>query len=537
MTVEEKVARLQNGSPGVARLGLPAYQWWSEALHGVAGSPGVNFANSGNFSCATSFPEPIGLGATFDRYLIRAIATVTSTEARAFNNADRAGLDFWTPNINIFRDPRWGRGQETPGEDTYLSSEYVYYLIRGYQEGEDSRYYKIVADCKHYAGYDIEDWHGNERYGYNAIISMQDLVETYLPSFKSCLKDAHVGSAMCSYNAVNGIPACANGFLMNEIARERWGWEGWITSDCDAIGNIQDNHHYTNNYSTLVQVVLRAGCDLDCGTTLSQHGVQAYNDGAINDYDLNLALSRQFTSLVRLGYFDPAAAQIYRQYGWEHVNTPAAQQLDRVATLESIVLLKNDGLLPLKAATWNVALVGPHGNNRYVQEGNYNGRPCFVRTPYDALVSQSGLTVSLAHGVDVNSTNTSGIALALSIAKAADIVIYVGGIDETIESEAHDRDTIDLPGLQLDLLKQLEATGKPLVVILFGGGGVDISYLRDSAATRAIIYAGYPRFDTLYTISSALCRPPHISSPLITHSPPACPFARLLVGRFQSVRW
>ena len=494
MNTSEKVLRLQNSSPGIPRLGIPAYEWWSEALHGVAGSPGVSFAQNGNFSCATSFPEPIGLGATFDRYLIRALATVTSTEARAFNNVNRAGLDFWTPNINIFRDPRWGRGQETPGEDTYLSSEYVYYLIRGYQEGEDSRYYKIVADCKHYAGYDIEDWHGNERYGYNAIISNQDLVETYLPSFKSCLKDAHVGSAMCSYNAVNGVPACANGFLMNDIARDRWDWEGWITSDCDAVGNIYDSHHYTSNFSTLVQITLRAGCDIDCGGTLSAHGMQAYADGAIVDADLDLALLRQFSSLVRLGYFDPAENQVYRQYTWEHVNTTAAHGLDRIATRESIVLLKNAAnTLPLDSSSIkSIALIGPHANNPNVQEGNYNGRPCFIHTPFSVLNAMKGMTVNYAQGVDVNTTRTSGIDAAISAAKNSDVIVYIGGIDETIESEGHDRNTIDLPGQQLNLLKQLEALGKPVVAMFFGGGGVDISYLRDSANTQAILWAGYP---------------------------------------------
>ena len=398
-----------------------------------------------------------------------------------------------TPNINIFRDPRWGRGQETPGEDTYLSSEYVYYLIRGYQEGEDSRFYKIVADCKHYAGYDIEDWHGNERYGYNAVISMQDLAETYLPAFKSCLKDAHVGSAMCSYNAVNGVPACANGFLMNEIARNRWGWNGWITSDCDAVGNIYDSHHYTSNFSTLVSITLRAGCDIDCGGTLSAHGDRAYAEGAINDTDLDIALNRQFQSLVQLGYFDPPAGQPYRNYGWEHVNTTAAHSLDYTATLESIVLLKNDGLLPLSmSSVKTIAVVGPNANNEYVDEGNYNGNPCFLHTPFYSLSTMSGVKATYSKGVDVNTTDVSGIAAALTDAKAADVVVYVGGIDEGIEREGHDRNTIDLPGQQINFLKQLEATGKPLIVILFGGGGVDITYLRDSGKTNAILWAGYP---------------------------------------------
>ena len=280
---------------------------------------------------------------------------------------------------------------------------------------------------------------------------------------------------------------------MNDIARNRWDWEGWITSDCDAVGNIYDSHHYTSNFSTLVQITLRAGCDIDCGGTLSAHGMQAYREGAINDFDLDVALLRQFSSLVRLGYFDPPERQVYRQYGWEHVNTTGAHLLDYQATLETMTLLKNDGVLPLKAsAIKNVALIGPHGNNPGVQEGNYNGRPCFVHTPYTVMQQLQGVNVTLAHGVDINTTSTSGFDAAVAAAKGADVVIYIGGIDESIESEGHDRNTIDLPGQQLNLLKQLEAVGKPLIVILFGGGGVDISYLRDSAATKAILWAGYP---------------------------------------------
>ena len=281
---------------------------------------------------------------------------------------------------------------------------------------------------------------------------------------------------------------------MNEIARERWGWEGWITSDCDAVGNIYDSHHYTNNFSTLVQITLRAGCDIDCGGTLSAHGNQAYADGAINDYDLDLALFRQFSSLVRLGYFDPAETQPYRQYGWERVNTTASHLLDQRATLESIVLLKNaDNTLPLQAGNLKtIALIGPHANNPGVQEGNYNGTPCFISTPYAAMSALPNVKVILARGVDVNSTDRSGFDEAMNAAKAADVVVYIGGLDESIESEGHDRNTIDLPGQQLPLLVQLESVGKPLVVILFGGGGVDVAYLRDSPNTKAVIWAGYP---------------------------------------------
>ena len=217
LTTAEKISRLGTGSPGVDRLGLPGFQWWSEALHGVAYSPGVNFG--GDLPAATSFPMPINLGAAFNMSLVRRLAGVISTEARAFNNEGRAGLVFFTPNINIFRDPRWGRGQETPGEDPFLTSQYVYALITGLQVGDDERYLKIAADCKHYAAYDLEHWHNVDRVQFDAKVTDQDLLETYLPPFESCIRDGKVASIMCSYNAVNGIPSCANNFLLETLAR------------------------------------------------------------------------------------------------------------------------------------------------------------------------------------------------------------------------------------------------------------------------------------------------------------------------------
>jgi beta-D-xylosidase 4 len=217
MTTTEKITQMVTTAVAIPRLGLPEYQWWSEALHGVAHSPGVHFG--GDLPAATSFPMPINLGASFNMSLVYRMAEVISTEARAFNNEGRAGLVFFTPNINIFRDPRWGRGQETPGEDPFLTSQYVYALINGLQRGDDERYLKIAADCKHYAAYDLEAWYGADRSYFNAIVSDQDLVETYLAPFETCIRDAKVASIMCSYNSINGIPACAQRFLLQTIAR------------------------------------------------------------------------------------------------------------------------------------------------------------------------------------------------------------------------------------------------------------------------------------------------------------------------------
>ena len=493
MNLSEKASRLQNGSPAVARLGLPAYQWWSEALHGIMGGHGVSFATEGPYRCATSFPEPLGLAASFDRPLWSLVGSITANEGRVFSNAGRAGLDFWTPNINIFRDPRWGRGQETSGEDTYLSSEYAYYVVRGYQEGEDPRYFKVVANCKHYAGYDVEHWHGMDRCSYNALISDQDLVETYLPSFKSCLKDAHVGSIMCAYNAVNGVPSCANGFLNNEVARERWGWDGWVTSDCGAIMGLVGCHHYVQNNSAQVQVALRGGCDIGCDTMLADYGVQAVKDGLVSEADIDRSLMRQFTSLIRLGYFDDPKQQPYRQYGEEHLHTDEYNAVSMRAARESLVLLKNDGQLPLSTTHYqSVAVIGPAHDAPSIQKGNYAGNACFVRTPLLSFQNLTKLKVTAALGCDINSTSTAGFATAVAAAQASDLIVYVGGLDHTVETEGHDRNTIDLPGQQLPLIRRLAQVGKPMIVVLYGGGSVDIRELRDSNSINAIIYHAYP---------------------------------------------
>lgn len=217
MTIEEKIAHMITTTEEIPRLGLPKYEFWSEALHGLAYSPGVFF--HGEFPAASSFPMPINLGATFNLSLVYHVASVISTEARAFSNHGQAGLTYFTPNINIFRDPRWGRGQETPGEDPFLTSQYVYALIQGLQGGPDERYLKIAANCKHFDAYDLEKWNGTDRHHFDAKVTDQDLVETYLPSFQSCIEDARVASIMCSYNSVNGVPACANRFLLETIAR------------------------------------------------------------------------------------------------------------------------------------------------------------------------------------------------------------------------------------------------------------------------------------------------------------------------------
>ncbi|KAG6908148.1 hypothetical protein DXG01_005909 [Tephrocybe rancida] len=318
-TVDELIANTGNLSPGCL----------ASASQVISG--GLKLCT------ATSFPQAITLASAYDDPSIKAVATVISTEARAFNNFGRAGLDYFTPNINPFRDPRWGRGQETPGEDPYHISQYVLNHIDGLQGGIDSQpYFKIIADCKHYAAYDIENWEGHDRTSFDAQVTLQDLSEYCHPPFQSCVRDTKVASVMCSYNSVNGIPSCANSYLLQTILRDHWGFKDdrWLTSDCDAVDNIFSTHHFTDTYPEAVADALKAGTDIDCGTAYPLHLPDVFNQSLINRADLEKTLVRQYTSLVRLGYFDPPSVQPYRQLSWSDVNLPDAQNL---AALEGIV--------------------------------------------------------------------------------------------------------------------------------------------------------------------------------------------------------
>lgn len=254
-------------------------------MHGVASSPGVSFSESGDFSHATSFPQPIIMGAAFDDKLIKAVATVISTEARAFNNVNRSGLDYWTPNINPYRDPRWGRGQETPGEDPFHLQSYVKSLISGLQ-GDDPAHLKVVATCKHFAGYDLENWAGNDRYAFDARISQQELSEYFMAPFETCARDAKVASIMCTYSALNGVPTCADPWLLQDVLRDHWNWTDaghYVTSDCDSIQNIYLPHQYKSTREAAAASALVAGTDLDCGTYYDLHLPGAFAQGLFDE--------------------------------------------------------------------------------------------------------------------------------------------------------------------------------------------------------------------------------------------------------------
>ncbi|KAK6464314.1 glycoside hydrolase superfamily [Scheffersomyces coipomensis] len=491
-TVEELYNNTGNTSPGVPRLGIPAYQWWTEGLHGIASSPGLQYAANGEFIYSTSFPQPILMSAGFDDPLIYQVASTISTEGRAFNNHGRSGLDYWTPNINPFRDQRWGRGQETPGEDPYRIAQYVYNLINGLQGGIGQQSLKVAATCKHFFGYDIESWEGHSRLGYDAIIPDQDIADFYLVPFQSCVRDANVASTMCSYNAVNGVPSCANQPFLQNVIRDYYGLgEGVIVSDCDAIYNIWNPHYYADTPAGAAAAALKAGVDVNCGNTYQLYLGEAYSNGTVTEQELQTALTHQYATLIRLGYFDPAQTQPYRYLGWNDVSTPYAETLAYQAAVEGITLLKNDGTLPFAKSVKKLALIGPWANATTQMQGNYAGVAPYLISPVQGA-QQAGYEVTYTIGTQINTTSTDGYAAALANAKDADAIVYIGGIDETIEAEAMDRETIVWPGNQLDLISQLSALGKPLVVLQMGGGQVDDTALKTNNNVNSLLWGGYP---------------------------------------------
>ncbi|GAP88206.1 putative glycoside hydrolase family 3 protein [Rosellinia necatrix] len=501
--ITEKLANMVNNSPGTARLGLAPYEWWSEALHGVAGSPGVAFSAAGEYSGATSFASPILMSAAFDDELIHAVADIVSTEARAFSNAGRAGLDYWTPNINPYKDPRWGRGSETPGEDPFRIKEYVKALIDGLQGVENTT--KVIATCKHYAAYDLERWHGLTRYQFDAIVTMQDLVEYYLPPFQQCARDSKVKSIMCSYNSVNGTPACGSTYLMETVLRDFWEWNDenqYVTSDCNAVLNFHEDHNYTKTAAQSAAIALNAGTDTICEVWPNTDVPGAWDQSLLEEPVVDRALRRLYEGLVRAGYFDGPEATPYRSLAWKDVNTTAAQELALRSAVDGIVLKKNDGLLPLRdagAPSESLALIGfwagPAAAGDRAMLGGYAGVPSYYHTPADAA-RKLGFKVATATGPrnESASANDTWTAAALEAAAKSDIVVYFGGNDLSIESEDLDRDAISWPGAQLSLIDKLCALGKPCVVVGLGDQNDDEPLLAN-ANVSAILWAGFPGQD------------------------------------------
>jgi len=396
MTLEEKASQLVNQARAIPRLQVPAYDWWSEALHGVA-----------NAGTATVFPEPIGLAATFDDPLIHEMAVVIGTEARAkHDQAVRAGrrdimegLDFWSPNINIFRDPRWGRGQETYGEDPFLTKRMGVAFVTGLQ-GDDPKYFRVISTPKHYA---VHSGPEPSRHSIDIHVSKHDEEDTYLPAFRSTVTEGKAGSVMCAYNRVNGQPACANTFLLQDTLRGAWKFNGYVVSDCDAIVDIFEGHHFVKSQAEAAAAAIKAGMDNECADYVSlaqdnhdyQPFVDAVKKGLLTEADLDRSLKRLFTARMRLGMFDPSNMVPYADTPESEIDSAAHRQLALKTARESMVLLKNDGVLPLAGTVKKILVVGPLAESVEVLHGNYSGTASHAVTALEGIQKQFG-------GVQVN---------------------------------------------------------------------------------------------------------------------------------------
>jgi beta-glucosidase len=507
MSLAEKVAQLQNGAPGIPRIGLPAYNYWNEALHGVA-----------NNGIATVFPEPVGMASTWNPELMYKEGHVVGVEGRAkYNdyvskhNGDSkwwTGLTFWTPNINIFRDPRWGRGQETYGEDPFLTAMLSVPFIQGLQ-GDDPNHMLAMACAKHYA---VHSGPEADRHRYNAVPSERDLYETYLPQFEAAVRVGHVGGVMGAYSALYGVPACASSFLLDDLLRKKWGFEGYIVSDCGAIGDISSTraHHYVNTPEEAAALGVKAGCDLCCGGEYNALA-RAVQKGLITEKEIDNALYYTLWTRFRLGLFDPPEKVPYSKITIADNDTPESRDLALQIARESLVLLKNDGILPLNAAKIkHVAIIGPTADSVAALQGNYNGsasHPITVLRGIRQVLSNMNVQVTYTQGSPITTEAGRGFGRrgraatparppaelqveAVSNALTADVVIYVGGITPEQEGEGHDRTSIELPQVQEDLIRALYKTGKPMVMVNCSGS--DVAFPWEATNLPAILQAWYP---------------------------------------------
>ena len=498
MTVDEMASQLIYHAPAIERLGIPEYNWWNEALHGVARG-----------GTATSFPQAIGLAATFDDDLIKEIADTISTEARAKYNAiskkgDRdiyKGLTMWSPNINIFRDPRWGRGHETYGEDPYLTSRMGSAFVQGLQG--DGEYMKVAACAKHFC---VHSGPEATRHHFDAVANKKDMHETYLPAFKQ-LVDTGVEAVMGAYNRVNGDPACANDYTMNELLRGKWGFKGHYVSDCWAIRDFHEGHKVTKNELESVKLALETGCDLNCGCTY-EFIMDAYNLGLVSKETIQRSAVRLFTCRYMLGIMDGQKTE-YDDIPYIVAGCDEHIKLARSAAEKACVLFKNDGILPLnKKDCGTLAIIGPNANSRIALLGNYHGTPAdFVTVTEGILEYLNGeQRVLYSKGCDIYRSKVENlakpndrIAEAVVTAENSDNVILVVGLDETIEGEqpdegnsceAGDKDNLLLPECQRNLIDAVLEVGKPTIIVVLAGSSIDLSAYEDKA--NAVLLGWYP---------------------------------------------
>lgn len=502
MTLKEKVQCMKHHSPAIPRLGIPAYDWWNEALHGVA--------RTSEF--VTVYPQPIGLAATFNDAGIQTMGDMIASEGRALFNEDLKngktgkryrGLTYWTPNVNIFRDPRWGRGHETYGEDPYLTAQLGMAMVRGL-EGDDPRYLKSVACAKHFAAHSGPE---GTRHSFESRTSAYDLWDTYLPAFHDLVTKAKVHGVMCAYNRLNGEPCCGNDPLLVNILRRMWGFDGYVTSDCWAINDFAGGHKTHANNEAATSDALLAGTDLECGD-LYQLLEQGVKDAVLTERDINVSLTRLYTILFKIGMFDPADRVPYASIGREVVACKAHKEHALRLTRESMVLLKNKKqVLPLRASKIKrIALVGPNAHNEHTQLGNYNGFAEEVITPYESLMKRYGDKIKISYlpgtGIVSKPDSLPSFAQVAKEAGKSDVIIFVGGISADYEGEGcdataagygsfagGDRTTIALPAVQTELMQALKKTGKPLIVVNMSGSVMSFEW--ESQYADAILQAWY----------------------------------------------
>ncbi|CAH2044631.1 unnamed protein product [Thlaspi arvense] len=492
LTLQEKIRLLVNNAAAVPRLGIGGYEWWSEALHGVSDvGPGAKFG--GAFPGATSFPQVITTAASFNESLWEEIGRVVSDEARAMYNGGVAGLTYWSPNVNILRDPRWGRGQETPGEDPVVAGKYAASYVRGLQGNGAGNRLKVAACCKHYTAYDLDNWNGVDRFHFNAKVTKQDLEDTYNVPFKSCVYEGKVASVMCSYNQVNGKPTCADENLLKNTIRGDWRLNGYIVSDCDSVDVFFNQQHYTSTPEEAAAASIKAGLDLDCGPFLAIFTEGAVKKGLLTENDINLALANTITVQMRLGMFDGNLGP-YANLGPRDVCTPAHKHLALEAAHQGIVLLKNSGRsLPLSPRRHRtVAVIGPNSDVTETMIGNYAGKACAYTTPLQGI-SRYARTLHQAGCTGVACAGSQGFGAAEAAAREADATVLVMGLDQSIEAETRDRTGLLLPGYQQDLVTRVaQASRGPVILVLMSGGPIDVSFAKNDPRVAAIIWAGYP---------------------------------------------
>ncbi len=493
LTLQEKVYQMMNNSPAIPRLNIPAYNWWNEALHGVARS-GV----------ATIFPQAIGMAATFDDSLVYLEASAISDEARAMYNAavkegyhtQYGGLTFWTPNINIFRDPRWGRGQETYGEDPFLTAGLGVAFVKGLQ-GNDPKYLKVAACAKHFA---VHSGPEKLRHEFNAQVSQKDLWETYLPAFHA-LVNAKVEAVMCAYNRTNGEACCGNTYLLQDVLRRDWQFKGHIVSDCGALDDFYEGHKIVSNSVQASALALQRGVNLNCGDTYLSLP-DAVKQGLVTEKQVDSSLFLLLRTRFKLGLFDPAGSNPYDQVPVAVINSEAHRRLAKTAAEKSIVLLKNNGALPLKNNLKKYFVTGPNASNVDVLIGNYYGVNNNLVTILEGLAGQiePGSQMTYRQGILLDRENQNPADWTTGEAREADATIAVLGISGLLEGEegesiaspsAGDRLDYNIPKNQIDFLRKLKKNNNnPVIAVITGGSPMNLSEVHEIA--DAVLLVWYP---------------------------------------------